>query len=64
MKAFTAMLNPIYNAPTKEAALEALGEPERLWEGGGAKFRLVSNPGEITGTNLRPHFIIRKRFAG
>ena len=35
MKAFTAMLKPIYKAPTEEAASEALDELERVW---GAKY--------------------------
>ena len=35
VKAFTAVLKPIYKAPTEESALEALGELERTW---GAKY--------------------------
>ena len=35
IKAFTAMLKPIYKAPTEEAASEALDELERVW---GAKY--------------------------
>ena len=61
VKAFTAMLKPIYKAPTEEAGLEALGELERVWA---RNILLVSNPGGITGMSLRPCSNIRNRSAG